>query len=106
MKKVSLSFRVDTGLRAQLDNRAKALGVKESNLVREILSQYFDKETEIARLRSELKGLRHEFFGLSKSISKTREDLALGVEALLVSGNKKVEPERASAWVDENMRDC
>ena len=105
MKKVSLSFRVEAELRAQLEQRAKHLGVSESIVIREILSQFFNKENEVLKLRHEIEDQRKDVTELEQALIKLRADLALGVEALLVAGSQPVSPEKASVWVNENLRE-
>jgi len=105
VKKISLSFRVEAELRACLEQRAKHLGVSESLLIREILTQYFNKDNEVIKLRHEVEGQRDELQELRQVVSKLRGDFALGVEALLIAGHKTVSPESASSWVNENFRD-
>jgi len=100
MKKFSpLTVRLTLEDRKTLDQKASRLGVTPTELARRLLSNALDEENELAQIRMRVSALE-------TTVSSLREDLAVAVQALLIT--KGAAPittsEQAEAWVTANLK--
>jgi polyhydroxyalkanoate synthesis regulator phasin len=94
----TVGFRLDEESREALDRRAKRLGVSTHELARDFVFEVLWEGQERAELR-------HAVSALHREVSELRKDIALALEALLVSTGKATEDE-ARVYVEENFKRC
>ncbi|MBI5386439.1 MAG: hypothetical protein HZA90_17345 [Verrucomicrobia bacterium] len=90
-----IGFRLDPASRRALTQRAQQFGVSAHELARCYVLERLREAEERAMLREAVTAAHSELGAL-------RVDLALAVEALLVSAGK-VPPAEAQKWVEENF---
>jgi len=90
-----IGFRLDEASGRALAQRADGLGLSPHALARDYVLEVLHAPEERAVLREAVTALHSELGAL-------REDLALAVEALLVSGGR-VPPAEARQWVEQNF---
>jgi hypothetical protein len=94
-----LTVRLTLEDRKTLDQKASRLGTTPTELSRRLLSNALDEENELAQIRMRMTALE-------SSVSALREDLAVAVQALLIT--KGAAPittsEQAEAWVTANLK--
>lgn len=91
----TIGFRLEAQEIAILSERAEKLGVSPHELARSYVLELLGASEERTALREGVVTL-HNVIGL------LREDLALSVEALLISAGK-VSEEQARKWAEENL---
>ena len=90
-----IAFRLEEDLREVLVSRAEELGVSPHLLARHyVTEQLYEAEDRSAA--------RESLTTLQTDLRELRADLALAVEALLVSAGK-VPPAEAQTWVSQNL---
>ena len=91
----SIAFRLDGGSRRVLMQRASELAVSPHVLARHYVLELLGEAEERAALREAV-------LELQTQVNQLRADLALAVEALLVSAGQ-VPPSEARQWVEQNL---
>jgi len=94
-KSACIGFRLEQELADVLAERARALGVSPNELARHYLVEAMGLDGELHSLVSGVTALHHQ-------IKALRQDLSLGVEALLASAGQVTEKE-ARAWVESSL---
>lgn len=102
-KSIPIAYRLSEDKHRQLLGMAMAAGLSPGDFTRELVLAKIDEGAILARgienMNSEIEILKSELSGL-------RRDFFLAVEALLVSNSagKPITVEQAKRWVDERLR--
>jgi hypothetical protein len=91
----TIGFRLDQKRLSRLEDLAEAAGVTIHEFARQALTERLDSESDVHRLTMNVTNIQSE-------LSELRRDLAVSVEALLVTSG--VTHSEAKAFTDENLR--
>lgn len=91
----TISFRLDNHYLAKLDARAKS-NESVHERARKVLMEALDLDVQ--------EEIKEELSGLSKQVGSLHQDLALAVEALLITAGNYPK-DKAQEWVNRNLRE-